>query len=198
MIYLFHPVTYNLFVFLNLKYISCRQRIAGSCFLSSLTISALGYLIHSHFMLLLIQLSLYLPFYFFSISHVFYVPLFCFTALIALSEYFIVFLFKFLTFLRFGWLQGARRSRGLYSLILNQKFSTLVFMGQYFIMLNLWQICVSVLTNHSLLGIFQLGSVTWSRNTRENIWVLVMALFLTSCVMGQSVTSFALIFKNVK
>ena len=58
--------------------------------------------------------------------------------LLSISHVFFAFLIS--NFLKFYWFQGARRCRGLYSLILNRKFSILVFRKQVLdnTLLNLW------------------------------------------------------------
>ena len=78
--YFFHPFNFKVIVNLNLKCLSCKQHIFWSCFSSSLTISAwwLDCLIHSHLIILLIELDLdlHVPFYFlFSVQSC----LFCFS-----------------------------------------------------------------------------------------------------------------------
>lgn len=80
------------------------------------------------------------PFYsLLSMSHVFKAPvlLYCFHCI---KWIFCSISFLISNFLKFDWFQGARRCRGLYSLILNRKFSILVFRKQILhnTLLNLW------------------------------------------------------------
>lgn len=60
----FHPLTLNLFVSLNPECVSCGQYIVGAWFFNPVRKSLPFDWIHSHSMLLLIELDLHLVFYF--------------------------------------------------------------------------------------------------------------------------------------